>query len=129
MSLTRLRLAKTLLLLAALMVVHGILPARAADSPAASTTPVLTWGDQGDGTYRNPILNADYSDPDVIRVGEDFYLVGSDFHFVGIQVLHSRDLVNLGDHRPGLQPADDERALRQYARICAGHLGAFTSLP
>lgn len=55
---------------------------------------VLTWGDQGDGTYRNPILNADYSDPDVIRVGADFYLVASDFHFMGIQVLHSRDLVN-----------------------------------
>ena len=55
---------------------------------------VLTWGDQGDGTYRNPILKADYSDPDVIRVGDDFYLVASDFHFVGIQVLHSKDLVN-----------------------------------
>jgi len=56
--------------------------------------PVLPWGDQGDGTYRNPLLPADYSDPDVIRVGEDFYLVASDFHFMGIQVLHSRDLVN-----------------------------------
>jgi beta-xylosidase/dienelactone hydrolase len=55
---------------------------------------VLSWGDQGDGTYRNPVLKADYSDPDVIRVGDDFYLVASDFHFVGIQVLHSRDLVN-----------------------------------
>ena len=55
---------------------------------------ILPWGDQGDGTYRNPILFADYSDPDVIRVGDDFYLVASDFHFVGIQVLHSRDLVN-----------------------------------
>ncbi len=55
---------------------------------------ILSWGDQGDGTYRNPILKADYSDPDVVRVGEDFYLVASDFHFVGIQVLHSRDLVN-----------------------------------
>ncbi|WP_257666554.1 hypothetical protein [Parapedobacter tibetensis] len=30
--------------------------------------------DQGDGTYRNPILHADYSDPDVIRVGDDYYL-------------------------------------------------------
>ena len=60
---------------------------------ASEFTPV-TWGDQGDGTYKNPILNADYSDPDVIRVGDDFYLVASDFHFVGIQVLHSRDLVN-----------------------------------
>ncbi len=52
------------------------------------------WGDQGDGTFRNPILPADYSDPDVIRVGDDFYLVASEFHFMGIQVLHSRDLVN-----------------------------------
>lgn len=55
---------------------------------------VLSWGDQGDGTYKNPVLNADYSDPDVICVGDDFYLVASDFHFVGMQVLHSRDLVN-----------------------------------
>ncbi len=55
---------------------------------------VLPWGDQGDGTFRNPILPADYSDPDVIRVGKDFYLVASEFHFMGIQVLHSRDLVN-----------------------------------
>jgi beta-xylosidase len=60
----------------------------------APAAPMLAWGDQGDGTYRNPILNADYSDPDVTRVGDDFYLVASDFHFVGIQVLHSRDLVN-----------------------------------
>lgn len=52
------------------------------------------WGDQGDGTYKNPVLNADYSDPDVIRVGSDFYLVCSDFHFMGIPVLHSKDLVN-----------------------------------
>ncbi len=56
--------------------------------------PALPWGDQGDGTYRNPILPADYSDPDVIRVGDDFYLTASDFHFVGMQILHSRDLVN-----------------------------------
>src|SRR6187431_1522595 len=54
----------------------------------------LPWGDQGDGTFRNPILPADYSDPDVIRVGDDFYLVASEFHFMGIQVLHSKDLVN-----------------------------------
>jgi len=52
------------------------------------------WGDQGNGTYINPILNADYSDPDVIRVGEDYYLVCSEFHFMGMPVLHSKDLVN-----------------------------------
>lgn len=54
----------------------------------------LAWGDQGDGTYRNPILPADFSDPDAIRAGDDFYLVASDFHFIGMQILHSRDLVN-----------------------------------
>ena len=52
------------------------------------------WGDQGNGTYINPVLNADYSDPDVIRVGEDYYMVCSEFHFMGIPVLHSKDLVN-----------------------------------
>ncbi|MDR2815066.1 MAG: glycoside hydrolase 43 family protein [Prevotellaceae bacterium] len=52
------------------------------------------WGDQGNGTYINPILNADYSDPDAIRVGEDYYMVCSEFHFMGMPVLHSRDLVN-----------------------------------
>ena len=34
-----------------------------------SATIPLDWGDQGNGTYRNPVINADYSDPDVIRVG------------------------------------------------------------
>lgn len=54
----------------------------------------MEWGDQGDGTYRNPVLNADFSDPDVIRVGEKFYMVASDFHFMGMQVLESDDMVN-----------------------------------
>ena len=53
-----------------------------------------SWGDQGDGTYRNPVLNADFSDPDVIRVGEKYYMVASDFHFLGMQVLESDDMVN-----------------------------------
>ncbi len=45
--------------------------------------------------YTNPILFADYSDPDVIRVGRDYYLVASSFHFSpGLPVLHSRDLVH-----------------------------------
>jgi hypothetical protein len=35
--------------------------------------------DNGDGTYRNPIIHADYSDPDAIRVGDDYYLVASSF--------------------------------------------------
>ena len=54
----------------------------------------LSWGDQGNGTYINPVLNADYSDPDVIRVGEKYYMVASDFHFIGMQILESDDMVN-----------------------------------
>jgi beta-xylosidase/lysophospholipase L1-like esterase len=51
--------------------------------------------DLGDGTYRNPILFADYSDPDVVRVGEDYFLTASSFsHVPGLPILHSRDLVN-----------------------------------
>jgi len=51
--------------------------------------------DLGNGTYKNPILYADYSDPDVIRTGSDYYMVASSFTCQpGIPVLHSRDLVN-----------------------------------
>ena len=51
--------------------------------------------DRGDGTYRNPILFADYSDPDVIRVGEDYWMVASSFTCLpGIPLLHSKDMVN-----------------------------------
>ncbi len=53
------------------------------------------WGDQGDGTYRNPVLPADFSDLDAIRVGDDFYAISSTMQFSpGMAVLHSRDLVN-----------------------------------
>ena len=54
----------------------------------------VSWGDNGDGTYSNPVLAADYSDPDVIRHGDKYYMVASDFHFIGMQVLESEDLVN-----------------------------------
>lgn len=51
--------------------------------------------DKGDGNYKNPILHADYSDPDAIRVGDDFYLVASSFNVApGLPILHSKDLVN-----------------------------------
>lgn len=51
--------------------------------------------DQGDGTYKNPILYADYSDPDVLRVGEDYYMTASSFNSApGLPILHSKDMVN-----------------------------------
>ncbi|MEV6348952.1 glycoside hydrolase 43 family protein [Actinoplanes sp. NPDC051851] len=50
--------------------------------------------DTGDGRYRNPVLFADWSDPDVIRVGDDYWMTASSFHRVpGLPILHSRDLV------------------------------------
>ncbi len=53
------------------------------------------WGDQGDGTYRNPVLPADYSDLDCIRVGSDYYAISSTFQYSpGVVILHSKDLVN-----------------------------------
>jgi beta-xylosidase len=58
--------------------------------------PPPVWNpDVGDGTFRNPLIHADYSDPDVVRVGSDFYMVSSSFTAVpGLPILHSRDLVN-----------------------------------
>ncbi len=55
-----------------------------------------TWvADLGNGMYKNPILHADYSDPDAIRVGDDFYMTASSFEDVpGLPILHSKDLVN-----------------------------------
>jgi beta-xylosidase len=51
--------------------------------------------DNGDGTYKNPVLHADYSDPDAVRVGDDFYMTSSSFEDVpGLPILHSKDLVN-----------------------------------
>ena len=63
---------------------------------AAEPTSRAPWiPDRGDGTYRNPVLFADYSDPDVVRVGEDFYLTASSFNAApGLPILHSKDLVN-----------------------------------
>ena len=66
----------------------------AASLQPATAQQRLAWGDQGNGTYINPVLNADYSDPDVIRVGEKYYMVASDFHYMGMQVLESSDMVN-----------------------------------
>lgn len=55
----------------------------------------LWKSDLGDGTYQNPIIFADYSDPDVIRVGDTFYMTASSFNYVpGLPILTSKDLIN-----------------------------------
>lgn len=58
--------------------------------------PSKTWNPNLPGNrYRNPIIDADYSDPDVCRVGNDYYMTASSFACLpGLQILHSTDLVN-----------------------------------
>ncbi|MCG2583820.1 glycoside hydrolase 43 family protein [Massilia sp. TS11] len=64
-----------------------------AAAPALAAPP---WqADLGDGRYQNPVLHADYSDPDAIRVGDRYYMTASSFNSVpGLPLLVSRDLVN-----------------------------------
>jgi len=68
-----------------------------------------TWvADTGDGNYRNPVLYADYSDPDVCRVGDDYFMTASSFNTVpALPLLHSKDMVNwqlIGHAIERLQP-------------------------
>lgn len=65
-------------------------PSRASAGGARSWT-----ADNGNGTYSNPLFYEEFEDPDVIRVGEDYYLAGTTMHMnPGLIVMHSRDLVN-----------------------------------
>lgn len=58
-------------------------------------TPSSFAADNNDGTYSNPPLYADFPDPDIIRVGDDFYMVSTTFvNSPGLAVLHSKDMVN-----------------------------------
>lgn len=86
----------------------------------------LTSADLGDGTYRNPVLDADWSDPDLLCVGDDFYLTASSFGRVpGLPLLHSRDLVNwtlVGHALQLLEPAGDFRKPRHDCGVWAPSL-------
>ncbi len=88
-------------LAAVAVVMAGIaMPARAASGSGAEIVAKpaelkAAWGDQGNGTYVNPVLPSDYSDLDAIRVGDDFYAMSSTFQFSpGAVILHSKDLVS-----------------------------------
>lgn len=95
------------------------------------TAPWLS--DLGDGSYQNPVLNADYSDPDAIRVGEDYWMTSSSFsHSPGLPILHSRDLVNwtLVNHAlPALVPVGHFHTPRHgggvWAPCLRHHAGLF----
>ncbi len=54
-----------------------------------------SWGDQGNGTYKNPVLNADYPDSDIEQVGDTYYMITSKQHMSpGMPILESKDMVN-----------------------------------
>jgi len=79
--------------------------------------------DTGNGNYRNPIIHADYSDPDAIRVGDDYFMVSSSFNSVpGLPILHSRDLVNwklIGHALHELVPVDHFKKVQHGGGVWA----------
>lgn len=93
-----------------------------------------TWvSDLGNGTFKNPVLHADYSDPDAIRVGDDYYMISSSFNQApGLPILHSKDLVNwslIGHILKKQQPQEHFSAVRHgngvWAPSIRYHKGEF----
>lgn len=88
--------------------------------------------DLNNGTFQNPILFADYSDPDVIRVGDTYYMTASSFNYVpGLPILTSKDLVNWKLVNYAIDRIDDEKydvpqhAKGVWAPAIRYHEGAF----
>ena len=83
-----------------------------------------TWGEQTGGTFRNPVIPADYSDLDCIRVGDDYYAISSTMQFSpGMTILHSRDLVNweiAGNAVSDLSQISDAMTWREMDRYGRG---------
>ena len=64
-------------------------------SPLANAQQRSWTADNGNGTFTNPLFYDEFSDPDILRVGDDYYLAGTTMHTVpGLVILHSKDLVN-----------------------------------
>jgi len=76
----------------------GTLSGLAANTDSSGLPPAVSrhWtADNGNGTYSNPLFYEEFEDPDVIRVGEDYYLAGTTMHMnPAVQIMHSKDLVN-----------------------------------
>ena len=90
------KIAKPIALLLWSLLCFGFLYAQESHRKGGDDGRGSVWvADQGNGTYKNPILYADYSDPDAVRVGDDYYMTASSFNCIpGLPILHSRDLVN-----------------------------------
>jgi xylan 1,4-beta-xylosidase len=78
----------------------GKMPANLGDKPLATLSPPGDWkknwtADNGNGTYSNPLFYEEFEDPDVIRVGDTYYLAGTTMHMMpAVQLMESKDLVN-----------------------------------
>jgi xylan 1,4-beta-xylosidase len=78
------------------LLIAGIVAAAPPASSVSPTGPAQSWtADNANGTYSNPLFYEEFEDPDVIRVGDDYYLAGTTMHMnPGLMVMHSKDLVN-----------------------------------
>lgn len=88
-----------LCLLSSVLLAGSAIPscgAPAAESHGVPAAAARHWtADNGNGTYSNPLFYEEFEDPDVIRVGEDYYLAGTTMHMnPAVQIMHSKDLVN-----------------------------------
>jgi len=79
-----------------LVLAVGVIAAAPPDPAGTSAAAARSWvADNGNGTFSNPLFYEEFEDPDVIRVGEDYYLAGTTMHMnPGLIVMHSKDLVN-----------------------------------
>ncbi len=89
---------KTITTIALTLVAGGVLLSTAATPDSAGLPPaaIKHWtADNGNGTYSNPLFYGEFEDPDVIRVGNNYYLAGTTMHMnPAVEILHSKDLVN-----------------------------------
>lgn len=80
--------------------------------------------DNGNGTFTNPIMWGDWPDPDVIRVGDDFYFVSTSMHYVpGCPIATSKDLVNwkMAGYAVDRYDEDARYDLKGAIVICVDH--------
>jgi beta-xylosidase len=99
----------------------ALLPFLLAGCQSAPTAPWVA--DLGNGRYQNPVLHADYSDPDAVRVGATYYMTASSFNSApGLPLLTSKDLVNwelAGHALPALVPAERYATVRHGEGVWA----------
>lgn len=76
--------------------IAGVIAAAPPVSFGSSSDAAKHWtADNGNGTYSNPLFYEEFEDPDIIRVGDDYYLAGTTMHMnPAVQLMHSKDLVN-----------------------------------